>query len=908
MNAIGIALVWCVVQVTLIGLLAGGLYLAVRQWRPAAAASVVLTGLAIVVVLSVMALSPWPRWTIRTSAPSPVEVANSPLPSADGRPVHSEVEQKAVSVGNPPSDAALLWQAWLNALSKPQPAAVTNAWRWPATVAVLLMVAMACGLGWLVLGVAAVRRQRLRSPPVLDGSLLELVDVLCAELGCRRRVEVRQADDLVTAATIGWRRPVVLLPADWTVWTADQRRAVLAHEIVHARSHDFLALLVGQLGLVLHLYHPLMHWLIGRLRLEQELAADAAAASVSGGQRQYLMTIAELALRQPDRPLLWPARTFLPTRTTFLRRIAMLRDSKLRFDRLSPIARLTAIVSVLLCGLLVAGVRGPSGFSLALADEPAAAAVNDSIDTTHMIEKASAIVAMRPAAGLARPELAELAKLLEMSGNVIPKGTHMAEIRQVTVVVPEVPLPSGPNEIVVTEFVKPVAEKWLRERVPDIKDTGKQHHGKKIFANSSRGRELLVWDDHTVIESASMDIYLAGKPGVLPKWLPAKAWESFRCDHFVIAADTAMMRREVRGLREHSPPLVQASLTPISALCEATGWLGLGARLDERFTIHACATANDADALVQVRRTAEALQTLLQIAAKGARTQIEANQQVNRAAPRALLDVADRLLDNLKFHQDGNELQLRTSVAAGGTRLIAVMSAFNAVSGAPLMVKDPGTKQGMMALVEDFFNHNFRDITSRETIEWGDVVKTSGGNSSIRYKYRCSYWYAEPKIVNQIFTFDSHGTFVSVKDVDKRPPPPAKVYQVHKKVADFPDREDLSTPEAAYATLHRAWAREGDAVWPRLCVPSLAARVPAGDKRPLPKERADQLLGAEIVEVHVWDKIHAVVIAAEETYQGRVFMDMRWLTRVDGRWLNDGNDGRRTLEEARQKVEQSRSH
>ena len=72
MNTIGIALVWCIVQVTLMGLLAGGLYLLVRRLRPAAAASVVLTGLVTVVVLSLLALSPWPRWTMH----------GSPLPSS----------------------------------------------------------------------------------------------------------------------------------------------------------------------------------------------------------------------------------------------------------------------------------------------------------------------------------------------------------------------------------------------------------------------------------------------------------------------------------------------------------------------------------------------------------------------------------------------------------------------------------------------------------------------------------------------------------------------------------------------------------------------------------------------------------------------------------------------------------
>ena len=168
-----------------------------------------------------------------------------------------------------------LWQSIVDELADPQPPAATDAWHWPAVLALVLMVAMACGLGWLVLGIVAVRRQRARSRPLRDGPLLELVDVLRAELGCRRPIEVCQSDDLVTAAAIGWRRPVVLLPADWTTWTPAQRRAVLAHEIAHARSHDFLAVLLGQLGLVLHFYHPLLHWLMNRLRLEQELAADA---------------------------------------------------------------------------------------------------------------------------------------------------------------------------------------------------------------------------------------------------------------------------------------------------------------------------------------------------------------------------------------------------------------------------------------------------------------------------------------------------------------------------------------------------------------------------------------------------------------------------------------------------------
>lgn len=78
---------------------------------------------------------------------------------------------------------------------------------------------------------------------------------------------------------------------------------------------------------------------------------------------------------------------------------------------------------------------------------------------------------------------------------------------------------------------------------------------------------------------------------------------------------------------------------------------------------------------------------------------------------------------------------------------------------------DVSTQQGMKELVEDFLSKNFRDITSRETIEWGEVAKAGNANSSIRYKYRAEIRGKDIKIMNQVFTFDRKGKFVSVKDV-----------------------------------------------------------------------------------------------------------------------------------------------
>ena len=80
-------------------------------------------------------------------------------------------------------------------------------------------------------------------------------------------------------------------------------------------------------------------------------------------------------------------------------------------------------------------------------------------------------------------------------------------------------------------------------------------------------------------------------------------------------------------------------------------------------------------------------------------------------------------------------------------------------------VVDTSSTKAVSALVEDFFQDNFRDITSRETLEWGDLEKSPEGNVAIRYKYRAKIWDKDTLVKNQVFTFSPKGEFVSVKDV-----------------------------------------------------------------------------------------------------------------------------------------------
>ena len=396
-----------------------------------------------------------------------------------------------------------------------------------------MLTAVFGGLAWLGLGIVAVRSQNAPQPAGARSGFAGIdrgasrgtwLPAAGRSTGVRRSGD--GGDDWLATADLAFAVGLENL---------DDCRAAgdLAHEIAHAKSQDYLALLGGQLGVTLHFYHPLVHWLMNRLRLEQELAADAAAASVSGGQRQYLRTIAELALRRQDRPLSWPARSFLPSRNTLIRRIAMLRDSKLRFERLSLSGRTLTAGVVVLCGLLVAGLRGPNGPRAALADERSKAddatmaahsePVSEQIDLTFIPATAKSLIVFQPAAAVKNPAMSSWADMFEKTGNFVPKGTHLADFRQITCVL-GYNIPQGQREIVIYQFVKPTDVSALNKEMKEIHPADAEYTGRKLYAKvlpmidgraqAVVGETILQYDDRTIITAGSekaMTMYIRDK-------------------------------------------------------------------------------------------------------------------------------------------------------------------------------------------------------------------------------------------------------------------------------------------------------------------------------------------------------------------------------------------------------------
>ena len=246
MNALGLILLGSIVHATGFAVLGILVYLVLRRRGPAAGSLAAGASLLIMVLVSVVVLGPWPRWWTLTpgsfgSPAADVAVASGPpapglmasagaerstLPSSDATNERRPESPRDVIAPQPTLLTLLLEELRRLAMNQ-----ATSRWGWPEWLAVGFFASLALGLVRLGLGLWGMRRLAARTSPIDDRGLYDAVEILRAELSCTRSVEVRELAGLSTPATIGWRRPLLLLPADWRDWSPDELRAVLAHEL-----------------------------------------------------------------------------------------------------------------------------------------------------------------------------------------------------------------------------------------------------------------------------------------------------------------------------------------------------------------------------------------------------------------------------------------------------------------------------------------------------------------------------------------------------------------------------------------------------------------------------------------------------------------------------------------------------
>ncbi|MBN9687544.1 MULTISPECIES: M56 family metallopeptidase [unclassified Corallococcus] len=168
-------------------------------------------------------------------------------------------------------------------------------------------------LPWLVLawgmGVAASSLRLLKDWMGLRRQVDEAVhaswewqqrlEVLARRLNLTRPVRLLVSSKLDVPSTLGWLKPVVLVPtATLTGLAVRELELVLAHELAHIRRHDFAVNVVQTLVETLLFYHPAVWWMSQVIRVERENCCDDLAVRQGPGALPYARALTALeALR-----------------------------------------------------------------------------------------------------------------------------------------------------------------------------------------------------------------------------------------------------------------------------------------------------------------------------------------------------------------------------------------------------------------------------------------------------------------------------------------------------------------------------------------------------------------------------------------------------------------------------------
>ncbi|RKG73182.1 M56 family metallopeptidase, partial [Corallococcus exercitus] len=125
------------------------------------------------------------------------------------------------------------------------------------------------------------------------------LEVLARRLNLTRPVRLLVSSKLDVPSTLGWLKPVVLVPtATLTGLAVRELELVLAHELAHIRRHDFAVNMVQTLVETLLFYHPAVWWMSQVIRVERENCCDDLAVRQGPGALPYARALTALeALR-----------------------------------------------------------------------------------------------------------------------------------------------------------------------------------------------------------------------------------------------------------------------------------------------------------------------------------------------------------------------------------------------------------------------------------------------------------------------------------------------------------------------------------------------------------------------------------------------------------------------------------
>ncbi|MEM8732962.1 MAG: M56 family metallopeptidase [Planctomycetota bacterium] len=545
----------------------------------------------------------------------------------------------------------------------------------------LLGICISCGVVRLVAGFWLIKRLREGAVPVED-LLVSEVESCAHRVGVTQAISIAETGDMGSAAVVGWRKPTLLLPSSWRTWTVEERKAVVAHELAHVKRNDFLAAAIGQLAVALNFYHPLAHLVLRRLRLDQELAADALAAEAVGGQRQYVEILAGLALRQPKVRTPGPAQAFLPPRRMFVRRLEMLRNSSREVSWLNRAYAVTATLALFAIAALATGLRPYR----AVAQNPGAAAV------------ATTTFNGKPLTSYLQKGLFEAVALIDMPA--VLRSPAIVTLQKRSQLPEEISLPGNKLPISdVDQILVALLTGISPESEPDFLIIVRAKNAlKEVESDSNSGIRLL--DSHTLAAFADVSVMnMLDLGGADEKW--ARLLDKNADSGVRIAGNLSWVGKILAGAPSGGPTLL------LAPLWEDVETMAAGVAMDKDMEI---AVQLETDEPQKVSDTLTAIKLLASNYLDGiSKTMMNelGNESPSQAAAASIaLDVGEKLLGSVEIDANAGQVNLTATVSDAAYPLVAM--ALPAVASARSAARRTQSMNNVKQLMLAF--HNYHEV------------------------------------------------------------------------------------------------------------------------------------------------------------------------------------------------------
>ncbi|HEY4234858.1 MAG TPA: carboxypeptidase regulatory-like domain-containing protein, partial [Lacipirellulaceae bacterium] len=174
---------------------------------------------------------------------------------------------------------------------------------------------------------------------------------------------VRQTRQIRVPLTVGWRRPCILLPSDWSSWHDSLLAAALTHERAHVERRDQWVTLVAELNRAIYWFHPMAWFLRHRLATLAEQACDDAVVEQLGDRTSYAHHLLAVAGRLGNMPWrIHPASVAMARTPRVEQRInAILDITRPLASKLGTTGAIVLLAVALPLVLLAAGLKGADG-------------------------------------------------------------------------------------------------------------------------------------------------------------------------------------------------------------------------------------------------------------------------------------------------------------------------------------------------------------------------------------------------------------------------------------------------------------------------------------------------------------------------------------------------------------------